>query len=45
MKAKTFLACCEAGLALAGFENGEYLWLGTCKQWNDAERIETGNKT
>ena len=43
MRARTLQSYFEAGLQLAGYQNGEYQWMGTRGQWNSAEQIEIGS--
>jgi hypothetical protein len=40
MLAGTIKAFIDAGLALAGYEDGEYHWVGDKSQWDEAQRLE-----
>lgn len=30
----------DAGLVLSGYENGDYEWIGTNEQWDEANALE-----
>lgn len=40
--AQKFLNYCNAGLLLAGYEDGEYVFIGKDEKWNKFQQLEDG---